>query len=286
MFIISDTILRYGVQVESSNRCLVCEPLHMNRGYRACSSRYSHISRFRIGPHLLLLHSLTSNFNDGNSRRAGGVLIAKIGPKKIALIGLLVTLLAQVLRSISSSTLQFTLFTALYGVGMAVVFPNLPKIAESSFPKEQQGLAAGIYMSGLPSGAIMGLVASSLLIPRISRSAILQLYALFLVIGAILWLLTAKDMPEGKVSMQEQLKEFLGSSAPFLIALISVALIFGLLLLPTFSLRIGEKKRSSCIRFSWLSFFPHSHGRDIRCDTSLLPLLYCRCSALLPLPRQ
>jgi len=207
-----------------------------------------------------------------------GVLIAKIGPKRTALIGLLVTLLAQVLRSVSSSTLQFTLFTALYGVGMAVVFPNLPKIAELSFPKEQQGLAAGIYMSGLPSGAIMGLVASSLLLPRISWSAILQLYALFLVIGAILWLLTAKDMPEGKVSMleglkkvsrnkflwvvsvanltllvtyfgatkyfpsQEQLKEYLGSSAPFLIALISVALIFGLLLLPTLSLRIGEKK--------------------------------------------
>ena len=87
-----------------------------------------------------------------------------------------------------------------------------------------------------------------------------------------------EDMPEGKVSMleglkkvsrnkflwlvsvanltllvtyfgatkyfpsQEQLKEYLGSSAPFLIALISVALIFGLLLLPTLSLRIGEKK--------------------------------------------
>jgi len=114
-------------------------------------------------------------------------------------------------------------------------------------------------MSGLPSGAIIGLAASSLFLPRIPWSTILQLYALFLIVGTILWLLTAKDMPEGKVSMleglkkvsrnkflwlvsvanltllvtyfgatkyfpsQEQLKEYLGSSAPFLIALISVA---------------------------------------------------------------
>ncbi len=190
-----------------------------------------------------------------------GVLIAKLGPKKTAILGLLIAFLAQVVRGLSPDTLSFTLCTLIYGVGMAVVFPNLPKIAESAFPPEQQALASGVYMSGLPSGAILGLIAST-----------------FLLVGGILWHLTARELKEEKVSLregihkvsrnrllwlvsvanltllityfgatkyfpsQEQLRDYLGTLSSILVATISVALILGLLLLPSLSRRIGEKK--------------------------------------------
>ena len=207
-----------------------------------------------------------------------GILIAKLGPKRTALLGLGIAFVAQILRGFSTETLDFTVYTAFYGVGMAVVFPNLPKIAESSFPSEQQGLAAGVYMSGLPSGAILGLVASSFLLPYLPWREIFWLYASLLILGAILWFIVANDLQEGKVSMvegfkkvsknrflwlvsvanltllityfgatqyfpsQRQLTEFLGSLSPVLVATISLALIVGLLLLPPFSKKIGEKK--------------------------------------------
>ncbi len=207
-----------------------------------------------------------------------GIIVAKIGPKKTALIGLSISFIAAILRSLSIGILDLTIYTALYGIGMAIVFPNLPKIAESSFPKEQQGLAAGIYMSGLPSGAILGLVAGSFLIHSISWREILQIYSLFLPIGAVLWLITAKDLKEGTVNMlrglkkvaknkflwkvsvanltllityfgatqyfpsQKQLIEYLGPLAPVLVATISVALILGLLILPKISQKFGEKR--------------------------------------------
>ena len=207
-----------------------------------------------------------------------GIIVAKIGPKKTALIGLSISFIAAILRSLSIGILDLTIYTALYGIGMAIVFPNLPKIAESSFPKEQQGLAAGIYMSGLPSGAILGLVAESFLIHSISWREILQIYSLFLPIGAVLWLITAKDLKEGTVNMfkglkkvaknkffwkvsvanltllityfgatqyfpsQKQLINYLGPLAPVLVATISVALILGLLILPKISQKFGENR--------------------------------------------
>jgi MFS family permease len=207
-----------------------------------------------------------------------GVLIARIGPKRTALLGLTIAFIAAILRSIAQSSIELTVYIALYGVGMAIVFPNLPKIAESSFPKKQQGLAAGIYMSGLPAGAILGLAASSILIHSIQWRSILQIYAFLLLIGAVLWFITAKDIKEGKVNMlralkkvtknkflwkvsfanltllityfgatqyfpsQEQLVDYLGTYAPILVAMISVALILGLLLLPSISSKFGEKR--------------------------------------------
>ena len=207
-----------------------------------------------------------------------GVIVARIGPKKTALIGLIVAFVAALLRSTATGLIIFTLATALYGTGMAIVFPNLPKIAESSFPKKEQGLAAGIYMSGLPSGAILGLVAGSLLITHVSWRGIFLIYSVPLIIGALLWYIIATDLEEGKVNMREGLKKVmknaflwkvslanltllityfgatkylpsqenliksLGNLAPVLVANISFALIFGLIFLPKVSLKFGEKR--------------------------------------------
>ena len=205
-----------------------------------------------------------------------GMIVTKIGTKKTAMLGIIIALTGGALRGIFNNVETLTFFTAIYGIGMAVIFPNLPKIAESEFSRAQQGLASGIYMSGLPAGAILALIGGNFLLKYAAWQWIFVCYAFMFLITIPLWIHEAKDVPSnfsakhgllqvGKnlrlwllsianltllityfgattyLPSQPQLIDFLGGLTPDIIAAISASLILGLLFLPAISRKIGEK---------------------------------------------
>ncbi|NPA74663.1 MAG: MFS transporter, partial [Euryarchaeota archaeon] len=193
-----------------------------------------------------------------------------------ATYGMLIAFAGAALRGFAWNSLSFTLFTAIYGIGMAVTFTNLPKIAEHEFPAKEQSIASGVYMSGLPLGAIVALVPGSML-GFLTWQEIIFLYSSLFLIALPLWLATARDVPVTPVHgadfvqvsknrglwilsvanmtllityfgvttylpMQKNMQALLGPQTSLLIASVSAALIFGLLLFPHISGRFGERR--------------------------------------------
>lgn len=233
-----------------------------------------------------------------------GVMVTKVGTKKTATLGMLITLCAGALRGVAGNLLEFTFLTAVYGVGMAVIFPNLPKIAEAEFSKKEQALASGIYMSGLPAGAIVALIAGAILSEYVGWDICFIVYALFFVPVIPLWMKVAKDV-SFKIDVrkgfsvvaknpylwlvsvanltllityfgattylpsQEQLIERLGALAPVIVASISASLICGLLFLPRLSQKIGEKRAAILYQLA-TAIFIYIFGWCVVSGTSLV----------------
>lgn len=81
-----------------------------------------------------------------------GMLADRIGIKKATVIGALMISAGSFLRGTTSDYKLLYLFTALFGLGFTLVFPNLPKIAHAWFSRETVGLATGIYTTGIALG--------------------------------------------------------------------------------------------------------------------------------------
>ncbi len=204
-----------------------------------------------------------------------GFIVVKMGAKRTATLGLGISLAGAILRAFSPDSLTYAIFTAVYGIGMAVTFTNLPKIAESEFSRNEQGIASGVYMSGLPLGAIIALIAGSS--TELSWQIALILYSLLFIVAIPLWLLLARDVSPAKLSkddfvsvarnpglwilsvanltllityfgvttylpMQKNMQAIIGSLTPLLISSVSFALIFGLLVLPRLTTKMNERK--------------------------------------------
>ena len=81
-----------------------------------------------------------------------GMLADRIGIKKATVIGAAMMSAGSFLRGTSSDYRLLYLFTGLFGLGFALVYPNLPKIAHAWFSREKVGLGTGIYTTGIALG--------------------------------------------------------------------------------------------------------------------------------------
>lgn len=124
----------------------------------------------------------------------GGALGDRYGIRLIVGIGGLIAVAGCLLRFTAGSFTTIFVYTLLIGVGLGVMFPNLPKLVGVWFPPKQIGLATGIYMTGMGLGMALGLATG----PMFSswRSAQLIL-GIIMAVFAILWIVFARNRPAG-----------------------------------------------------------------------------------------
>jgi MFS transporter, CP family, cyanate transporter len=95
----------------------------------------------------------------------GGALADRWGPSRVITAGLALVAVGGGLRAVAPEFVLLLALTFLFGAGIGVSQPSLPRLMRSRFPL-RLGVTTGIYASGLVSGSI---VAASLTGPILDR---------------------------------------------------------------------------------------------------------------------
>jgi CP family cyanate transporter-like MFS transporter len=95
----------------------------------------------------------------------GGALVDRWGPSRAITAGLAFVAVGGGLRAIAPEFVLLLVLTFLFGAGIGVSQPSLPRLMRSRFPL-RLGVTTGVYASGLVSGSI---VAASLTGPILDR---------------------------------------------------------------------------------------------------------------------
>ncbi|MDQ3226663.1 MAG: MFS transporter [Chloroflexota bacterium] len=95
----------------------------------------------------------------------GGSLADRWGPVRVIVLGLSLVAVGGGLRAIAPGFAALLLFTFLFGAGIGLSQPSLPRLMRSRFP-HRLGVSTGIYASGLITGSI---VAASITGPFLDR---------------------------------------------------------------------------------------------------------------------
>ncbi len=98
-----------------------------------------------------------------------GMLSDRIGIKKATVIGAAMLAAGSFFRGTVSDYRLLYVFTALFGLGFAVIFPNLSRIAHAWFGRERAGLATGIYSTGVALGGTIPYI-MPILLPAADKS--------------------------------------------------------------------------------------------------------------------
>lgn len=129
----------------------------------------------------------------------GGFIADRIGPRRAAGIGSILLGLGNVSRAFSSDILTLAVTTAIIGVGLALCFPNLPKIIRVWFPPNLLGTASGVYGTGIMLGSTAALAATLPLVYPILgtwRGVFLIWGMISLAISALWWVSMKKNPSE------------------------------------------------------------------------------------------
>ena len=85
----------------------------------------------------------------------GSLLVARIGARRVLLVGLTILGLAAALRGLGSSFPVLLLMTLLMGMGIAISQPTMPALVRQWFPTTVTR-ATGIWSNGLLTGELLG----------------------------------------------------------------------------------------------------------------------------------
>ncbi len=124
-----------------------------------------------------------------------GFLADRVGTQRAVGIGAIVMAAGSLLRGTSRSFGSLLLFTALYGIGFSIVYPNLPKLVGLWFPREKVGLATGVYSTGITTAGAIALAITLPLIFPITNSiqGTFVIWSFPAVAAAILWWMVARE---------------------------------------------------------------------------------------------
>jgi len=86
-----------------------------------------------------------------------GVVSDRIGLKFAVGCGATVAALSSLMRPLAANYSMLTLSTALFGLGFAMCFTNLPRLVKTNFPQHLAGTATGVYTSAIPLGTGLGI---------------------------------------------------------------------------------------------------------------------------------
>ena len=131
----------------------------------------------------------------------GGMLGDRIGFTKSIGIGCLAVAIANGLRGLSGNLATLSLSMLFTGAAVALVFPNLQRIAADFFPRRQLGLATGIAISGFAVGGVLTTALSATVImPAVGgwRNVLFVYSALCLAMGVIWFLVMRKADAAGR----------------------------------------------------------------------------------------
>ena len=93
----------------------------------------------------------------------GGIMAAKYGARKTAMIGVLLSSIGALLAAFSSQFYQLVLLRIVIGVGMALFLGPGVTLVARTFRRESQGFGIGTFQSAFYVGGALGLFAWSVL---------------------------------------------------------------------------------------------------------------------------
>lgn len=90
----------------------------------------------------------------GLSALPGGRLVDRFGARVIITIGLALVAIAGGLRATAGIFPMLVLLTALFGIGIGIAQPGLPRLGLALYPRNA-GLATGVYAGGFFAGSVV-----------------------------------------------------------------------------------------------------------------------------------
>lgn len=124
----------------------------------------------------------------------GGVLGDRFGIRRIVGLGVVLMGAALVLRATASGFLSMYAWMLLFGIALALTFPNVPKALGMWFPPREFGLANGVSQAGYGMGSALATVLTPLVLGLLGgwRPLTSMLGFASIALG-VLWVLTVKD---------------------------------------------------------------------------------------------
>ncbi|MEM2311850.1 MAG: MFS transporter [Candidatus Nezhaarchaeales archaeon] len=117
-----------------------------------------------------------------------------------AIMGLMATLIGvfNLLRSYAWNYETLLVIQLALGAALGSIMPCLPKLVATCFPRKEESLATGLYMTGFASGGMVGLGLTAWLLDWTgSWRTTLSVYSLCSLLLAVAWL-TVKQPGEGR----------------------------------------------------------------------------------------
>ncbi len=126
----------------------------------------------------------------------GGALGDRFGIRPVVGLGVMFMGIFLILRATATSFGIMYVWMFLFGVSIALTFPNVPKAVGMWFPPQEFGLANGVTLAGYGSGAALAALFVPLLLESLGgwRNLTYLLGGLTMVLG-FFWLFTVRDRP-------------------------------------------------------------------------------------------
>ena len=87
----------------------------------------------------------------------GGILADRIGVRKAAGIGIIIIAVGTMLRGTATTASGLLAFTFIYGIGIGLSMPNLPKLISGWVTRQKAGMATGIFSAAMATGEALAL---------------------------------------------------------------------------------------------------------------------------------
>ncbi|MGB8780278.1 MAG: MFS transporter [Candidatus Bathyarchaeia archaeon] len=124
----------------------------------------------------------------------GGILAAKIGPRRTAIYGTTIASLAALLTAFAGNLAEIAVLRFFVGLGMAFVFAPGVILMTRLLREGSEGLGVGLYNSAFSLGGALGLAGWAVLAAEIGwRNSLAAVGLLGLFTSVLLWFLVPKD---------------------------------------------------------------------------------------------
>jgi cyanate permease len=129
-----------------------------------------------------------------------GALADRIGIRRAAGIGVIVIAVGGLLRGTATDFWTLLVFTCLYGVGLGLVLPNLPKLVGSWFPPERIGFVTGVYTTGIVVGIALSLAITLPVVFPITNTfqGVFYIWSIPAIVAAIMWWIVVREPAPGR----------------------------------------------------------------------------------------
>ena len=131
----------------------------------------------------------------------GGLIADRIGARKAAGIGIIIIVVGTILRSTATNYSSLLAFTLIFGIGVGLAFPNLPKVISAWTPRKKAGMATGVVVTGIMVGSALALAITIPLILPITNTfhGVFFFWSIPSIVAAILWWKLVKEPPRSNI---------------------------------------------------------------------------------------
>lgn len=131
----------------------------------------------------------------------GGFLADRIGARKAAGIGIIIIAVGTILRGTATSASSLVVFTFIYGAGVGLSFPNLPKLISGWISQEKATIATGIYVAGIAAGEALAMSITMPLIFPLTNTfqGVFFVWSIPPIVAAVLWWILVREPPRGNI---------------------------------------------------------------------------------------